>query len=701
TDLDVDASSRLYVTSWKGATFTYAGEDVGYLLQFKPKGYTAPALPDYAKLSADQLIDELKSPSHRRRLAAQRELLASALSESTVARLREIAIDQEQPPESRVAAVFTLSLSTSDSTFARQFNELFSGATLPPYIFRAWGDRAEKGPSIPADLVNAALQSSHPRTRLEFAAAAGKLPQDELTNRALYSLLRDTNPIVKHTAVRALIQQKAGMFCLAMMLQRPADPQRDAVAIQVVQTSHEPRVVETLIKQLDSERDPTRLKLFLTALCRVHQREGTWKGNSWGTRPDTTGPYFQPETWEASPRIAAALQKRLEAAGPEEAAFLLMQLNRHKISLDGTLDRLLAMAAKDAALIPAAVTELSRAKTVPPNAIGLLKQVASDANRPQDQRVTATLAWMRARDTASFPELLHVLPTLDDNAKRRDLNAVWSAYLNTDLLGPQAALLVDESNHTDRERALWATAGLFALTSPKGKPSPEVHELADKQLETMFRDTAKRKLQIESLRLSNQREFADRIQQAAGDDDKTVAELARDIAKQWKLDLSPTPRGPKLSTLKPEEILAAIQKIPGKVGVGEALFAKLNCAKCHTVKDGEPLRGPFLPNVAKTYKRDQLAESVLLPSKSLAQGFVTYVFTMDSGKTYTGFVTNEAADVITLRDNEGKEFTLPVNEIEERAKSTVSVMPEGLVKELTVDQFASLIAYLESLAPPK
>lgn len=703
TDLDVDASSRLYVTSWKGATFTYAGEDVGYLIQFKPKGYNAPALPHYAKLSVEQLVDELKSPSHRRRLAAQRELLAQSGASEAQNRLQQFAQDTKNPLESRVAALFTMALSLpmEDKPFAQSMTPLARDTALLPYVLRVWGDRGKKAPFLSDAIVDAAVKSDNPVTRREFAMTVGKIPGDTPTLRHVFVLGKDPDPIVRHTAARALVQAKANDMVLVELLQQAYDPQLDHLALQVIQSEADPSIVLQLVRQVEKIKDSPRARTLFTALCRLHQREGAWKGNSWGTRPDTTGPYFQPETWEESPRIAAVLQKRLEAASPDEAAFLLTQLNRHKISLDGTLDRLLTMAAKDAALIPAAVTELSRAKTVPLSAVALLKQVAGDKDRPQDHRVAAALAWMRVRDDASFPELLRVLPTLDDSAKRRDLNALWSAYLNTDRLGPHAALLVEQSQNDNQELALWATAGLFALTSPKGKPSPEVRTIAEKALAAAILEPSKRKQLIEALRLSNQREFADRIQQAAGDDDKAVAELARDVAKQWKLELTPTPRGPKLSTLKPEEVLAALQKTPGKPGSGEALFAKLNCAKCHTVKEGEPLRGPYLPNVAKTYKREQLAESVLLPSKSLAQGFVTYVFTMDSGKTITGFVTNEAADAITIRDNEGKEFTLPVKEIEERAKSSVSVMPEGLVKDLTVEEFASLVAYLESLAPPK
>jgi putative heme-binding domain-containing protein len=90
---------------------------------------------------------------------------------------------------------------------------------------------------------------------------------------------------------------------------------------------------------------------------------------------------------------------------------------------------------------------------------------------------------------------------------------------------------------------------------------------------------------------------------------------------------------------------------------------------------------------------------VLLPNKSIAQGFVTYLFVLDNGTTVTGFVTSEGADEIILRDAEGREIHLPVSQIEERKKQEISIMPEGQVKDLTVEEFGALISYIESLAP--
>ena len=62
-----------------------------------------------------------------------------------------------------------------------------------------------------------------------------------------------------------------------------------------------------------------------------------------------------------------------------------------------------------------------------------------------------------------------------------------------------------------------------------------------------------------------------------------------------------------------------------------------------------------------------------------------------------GFVSQEAADRVTIRDIDGKEHVIPTASIEQRGKQPLSMMPEGLVKMLTVKEFASLLDYIESL----
>src|SRR5207302_1292629 len=114
---------------------------------------------------------------------------------------------------------------------------------------------------------------------------------------ALTALLGDDDPIVAHTAVRALVALKAADACFAVVDRSSASAKERTGALRVLQELHEPAVVSGLIGRLDREKTTERRIGLLAALCRLYFKEGHWKGDSWGTRPDTSGPYYQPEPW--------------------------------------------------------------------------------------------------------------------------------------------------------------------------------------------------------------------------------------------------------------------------------------------------------------------------------------------------------------------------------------------------------------------
>jgi putative heme-binding domain-containing protein len=148
-----------------------------------------------------------------------------------------------------------------------------------------------------------------------------------------------------------------------------------------------------------------------------------------------------------------------------------------------------------------------------------------------------------------------------------------------------------------------------------------------------------------------------------------------------------------------DQVIEQVAGLKGEVSLGEQLFTRQGCAKCHSVKPGEPLKGPSLANAAAIYKRPDLTWAILDPNKSIAQGFATNIFTLDDGRALTGFVVVEAADHVTIRDANGAEHDIPMVSIEERAMSPVSVMPAGLVDDLTASEFAALVDYVVSLKP--
>ncbi len=550
---------------------------------------------------------------------------------------------------------------------------------------------------MPVEPLLAGLEAAQPRTRLEAAVALARLGKTEHA-AAILPLVSDEDSVIAHTAVQALSRLKAADACFSIVDRADAAPTAHSGALRVLQGLHEPAVVDGLITRLDNETDVARRQGLLIALCRLYNHEGTWTGTSWGTRPDTRGPYYQPEPWASSEKISTVLKRVLDGAAAGEASFLLAQLNRHRVRLDGTLDRLLAMAAKDPALHAAAVNELALGDRVPAAALPLLQGLARAADTPVDVRSQTLIALLKSDDPVAFQAVLAAVTPLSGKlaASEATLRA-RNAFLNPGTLGRHAEPLCEQAEKLDGSPSVWAEGGLLLLAAGKNT-SPEVRALANKSIDAGWAQPRRRVQILQAALLANDRSYEGKALAAVNESDAKVAEAARKIVSTWKLEKRTKPLGPLVQSLKPEEVIAQVVKHPGDPARGEQLFIRLNCAKCHTVNPNEPQRGPFLPQVAKIYKPDQIAESLLLPSKSIAQGFVTNLFVLDDGKTITGFVTGEAADEITLRDAEGREIKIATAHIEERSKQTVSIMPEGLVKDLSVEEFSALVAYVDSLA---
>ncbi|MGF1581593.1 MAG: c-type cytochrome [Gemmataceae bacterium] len=146
-----------------------------------------------------------------------------------------------------------------------------------------------------------------------------------------------------------------------------------------------------------------------------------------------------------------------------------------------------------------------------------------------------------------------------------------------------------------------------------------------------------------------------------------------------------------------EAILAAVKQHKGDPKLGYAIFRKQTCISCHAVGQEVKPFGPDLRDVGQRHKRDALVEAILKPSEKLTKGFETQMVMTKQGKVVAGFVHRESKTEVELRTPQGKAIRVPRKDIQRRAQSAVSAMPQGLVNNLTIEEFASLVAYLESL----
>jgi len=162
--------------------------------------------------------------------------------------------------------------------------------------------------------------------------------------------------------------------------------------------------------------------------------------------------------------------------------------------------------------------------------------------------------------------------------------------------------------------------------------------------------------------------------------------------------LQGAPAGP--GGFNPDEFRAFAMKTKGDPAHGLALFSDLKglaCIKCHTVGKAGGSVGPELSTVGAKYPRDELIASVLYPSARIFQGYEPVVVATSDGRVLTGIVKNETPDFLEIEDADAHRIKIAKDEIDERKQSDVSVMPSGLAEGLSRQDFADLVAYLETL----
>jgi len=185
--------------------------------------------------------------------------------------------------------------------------------------------------------------------------------------------------------------------------------------------------------------------------------------------------------------------------------------------------------------------------------------------------------------------------------------------------------------------------------------------------------------------------------------------LCGNIGGPWDFSLALGGQSPELAFLY-EDIPPALdlnafrkQAMSGKGNAthGKALFFDLQgigCVKCHSIGDeGTAKVGPNLLGVGTRYPREELIRSVLEPSSRIFTGYEMTVLATEDGKIFQGIIKNENEEQIELVDTRGETVTLRTNSIEERKKSNLSAMPNGLEKGMSLTDFSDIIAYLESL----
>ncbi len=134
-------------------------------------------------------------------------------------------------------------------------------------------------------------------------------------------------------------------------------------------------------------------------------------------------------------------------------------------------------------------------------------------------------------------------------------------------------------------------------------------------------------------------------------------------------------------------------KLTASVETGKQVFEK-NCAKCHLSQAERGRIGPDLSGVNNKTQEELLAH-ILDPNFEIQSNYTNYIIVTKDGQILDGLLAGESAESVTLR-GEYNDVSVRRSEIEEMRASAVSLMPEGLEKDMSRQDLADVIAYLRA-----
>ncbi|WP_026957055.1 DUF7133 domain-containing protein [Algoriphagus vanfongensis] len=313
TDIDLDASGRMYLAAWDGAGYKGSPEK-GYVVKVEPKGFVYEPAIDFGSASLEELAGQLKASNSVSRLAAQQELLARFPAEAGDAALA-IAQDQTLPLENRVAAIYTYAQATCQDGQS-ELLKLAEEDKIREFALRALTDRKTCLDGLSIDPFEEGVTDPNDRVKSAAIVALGRIGNPDAAETLLSVAVPSSfvepekgtegphaTPnsaiILPHIAVQSLVQIGAVDAAVEAI-----GSDESKIALWALKYMHDPKAVDGLIAAYQDTDDKALRAEILGTISRLYKKEAPYKGDWWwGTRPDTHGPYYKGIDWEASPKI--------------------------------------------------------------------------------------------------------------------------------------------------------------------------------------------------------------------------------------------------------------------------------------------------------------------------------------------------------------------------------------------------------------
>ena len=169
-----------------------------------------------------------------------------------------------------------------------------------------------------------------------------------------------------------------------------------------------------------------------------------------------------------------------------------------------------------------------------------------------------------------------------------------------------------------------------------------------------------------------------------------------EVKKNWAAMMQAAIRPPENIV---EELDSWLKRLPsGDAKRGYQVFsnAKAACSSCHQIGYVGGRLGPELSSVGRTRTRRDLVEAIVYPNLRMAQGYNPVRIRTIHDEVFNGLLAKQTESYVELICGADKICRIEKSEIEEQSESKQSVMPSGLDQQIALEDFADLLAFLES-----
>ena len=508
--------------------------------------------------------------------------------------------------------------------------------------------------SAAPDLVRLLEESGKPLARMHALWSLNGL--GALKEAHLVQALADSSPGVRVHAVQ-LAERRFGrsrsLFRKVLALAEDDDPKvRFRVALALGQVGDR-RPISGLVRIAERDsRDRWTRNAVLSSSSEIADRlfVRLLESDGFVTKPEA-GAWLEPLARTVGARNHASELRRLAGAAAAHAA-MADDVRMQQVVVTGLAEGL-AISSQSLARI----RSLSRpAARMIRNLMSRAAEMAGDESVPEDERLEA----IRLLAHGDFSQVRDSLAKLVDSGQTQAVQlAGIEALERHDTPEIAGILLRDWTAQTPDVRSRVLTS----LLSRRPWTRALLQAIEEERVASSQLNSSRRELLVNH-------------------DDEAIRDQARTL-------FASQTAGTRQQALADYQVALTLE---GDQSHGEAVYRR-ECIQCHRLSSTEHLVGPNL--IMGSYKDPEpLLTNILDPNRFVEPQYLQYVVTDRQRRLFTGIITSQNSESITLVEGEDVQNTVLRKDILEMRATGKSLMPEGLEENVTPQEMADLLRFI-------